>query len=391
MMIRLDRIYQAALEKFGMKLAGGEKGLRRGVNWVHTVETENYIPFLDGNELVVITGALISHEEELLRFTEKIHRAGSAGIVFNIGGSIRKVPGAVLEYAGRNDFPVFTLPWEVHLEEFNHSLCNMIYKGEEENESFADAMKRAVLSPSERESFLPVLLREGIRPEKGCGMIQNITVSPGQEGRFDTTFADHLFREYCERTAGSVTDKYSAFQENGCVTLLLPEAGEQAVRRIAEKIRDYALLEKRIKIYTAYACAENGIERLPSIYRQLTVLCRMDAGEKIPLRGLKETGILRILLDTADKKTLTDYADDVLKDLEESDSRTGRNDLFLLKNYLAGNGSIKDSAEKSFLHRNSMAAAVRRIFAITGRNPESLEGRQEFLTALQIRSLIPCL
>jgi len=117
----------------------------------------------------------------------------------------------------------------------------------------------------------------------------------------------------------------------------------------------------------------------------------MDAGEKIPLRGLKETGILRILLDTADKKTLTDYADDVLKDLEESDSRTGRNDLFLLKNYLAGNGSIKDSAEKSFLHRNSMAAAVRRIFAITGRNPESLEGRQEFLTALQIRSLIPCL
>lgn len=32
-MIRLDRVYQVALEHFNMKLAGGERGLSRGVNW----------------------------------------------------------------------------------------------------------------------------------------------------------------------------------------------------------------------------------------------------------------------------------------------------------------------------------------------------------------------
>jgi purine catabolism regulator len=91
-MIRLDRVYQVALEHFNMKLAGGERGLSRGVNWVHTVETEDYIRFLVGNELVVITGVHISDDEDLLRFTEKIHRAGSAGIVFNTGGPILRIP-----------------------------------------------------------------------------------------------------------------------------------------------------------------------------------------------------------------------------------------------------------------------------------------------------------
>jgi hypothetical protein len=35
-----------------------------------------------------------------------------------------------------------------------------------------------------------------------------------------------------------------------------------------------------------------------------------------------------------------------------------------------------------------MTAAVKRIAGITGRNPDSLEDRREFLTALQIRELI---
>jgi hypothetical protein len=387
-MIRLDRVYQVALEHFNMKLAGGERGLSRGVNWVHTVETENYIRFLVGNELVVITGIHISNDEDLLRFTEKIHRAGSAGIVFNTGGPILRIPRKVLEYADRNDFPVFTLPWKVHLEEFNHSLCSMIYQAEEENESFEDAMKKAVLSPAEKESFMPVLLKEGIGTGNGCGIIQNMAVSSGGSEKLDTTFMGHLFRDHCEQSVGARIKKFAVFQENECVTVLLPETDEEIMKKTAEEIQKYFPLEDRIEIYTAYGPANTSIERLPSVYHQLFVLCRMDADAKIPLRSLKETGILRILLDTEDKKTLTDYADSVLKNLEESDSRTGRRDLFLLKNYLAENGSIKASAEKCFLHRNSMTAAVKRIAGITGRNPDSLEDRRDFLTALQIRELI---
>jgi hypothetical protein len=74
----------------------------------------------------------------------------------------------------------------------------------------------------------------------------------------------------------------------------------------------------------------------------------MDADAKIPLRSLKETGILRILLDTEDKKTLTDYADSVLKNLEESDSRTGRKrPLFLLKNLSCGKRGASKRRQRS--------------------------------------------
>jgi hypothetical protein len=80
----------------------------------------------------------------------------------------------------------------------------MIYQAEEENESFADAMRKAVLSPAEKESFMPVLLREGIGTGNGCGIIQNMAVSSGGGEKLDTTFMGHLFRDHCEQSVGAM-------------------------------------------------------------------------------------------------------------------------------------------------------------------------------------------
>ena len=128
MAIILEEIYEVALHRYNMKLVAGGRGLRNLVDWVHTVEEMDYVSFLKGRELIITTGIREKDEETLVRFVKSLHETGASGLVINIGKYITRVPRGVIAYSEEAGFPVFTLPWEVHLVDFNRDLCNLIYK-----------------------------------------------------------------------------------------------------------------------------------------------------------------------------------------------------------------------------------------------------------------------
>ena len=55
MAIILEEIYEVALHRYNMKLVAGGRGLRNLVDWVHTVEEMDYVSFLKGRELHIVT------------------------------------------------------------------------------------------------------------------------------------------------------------------------------------------------------------------------------------------------------------------------------------------------------------------------------------------------
>ena len=84
------------------------------------------------------------------------------------------------EFGENNDFPVFVLPWEEHLVDFNRELCNLIYRSEQEQDDLESAIRKAVFSPEKKEEYLPVLAREGIHGDTGLTMVQCYVPASGK-------------------------------------------------------------------------------------------------------------------------------------------------------------------------------------------------------------------
>lgn len=131
-----------ALHHYHMKLVAGREGLSNLVDWVHVVEEMDYVHFLKGRELIVTTGIKEPDDAQLLEFTQRVYATGASGLVFNVGRYIRSVPKEVQEFGENNDFPVFVLPWEVHLVDFNRELCNLIYRSEQEQDDLESAIRK---------------------------------------------------------------------------------------------------------------------------------------------------------------------------------------------------------------------------------------------------------
>ena len=155
----LEKIYEVALHHYHMKLVAGREGLSNLVDWVHVVEEMDYVHFLKGRELIITTGIKEPDDAQLLEFTQRVYATGASGLVFNVGRYIRSVPKEVQEFGENNDFPVFVLPWEVHLVDFNRELCNLIYRVLFEKQYFLRKRKKSICRCWQERGFteIPVL------------------------------------------------------------------------------------------------------------------------------------------------------------------------------------------------------------------------------------------
>lgn len=171
MAIILEEIYEVALHRYNMKLVAGGRGLRNLVDWVHAVEEMDYVSFLKGRELIVTTGIKEKDEEMLECFVKSLYEAGASGLVINVGKYITRVPHSVITYSEEVGFPIFVLPWKVHLVDFNRDLCNLIYKTMQEQDSLETALQKAIFSHKEEQQYMPVLHENHIHKDTEIFMV----------------------------------------------------------------------------------------------------------------------------------------------------------------------------------------------------------------------------
>ncbi|WP_332645794.1 PucR family transcriptional regulator [Lysinibacillus sp. 54212] len=93
------------------KVVAGEKGLARGIKWVHILEIVEVKQLIQGNELVLTTGVVLKDNEQgFLSFIEQLNGLHVAGLCVELGEYIAEIPQSVIKLADRLHFPliVFT-------------------------------------------------------------------------------------------------------------------------------------------------------------------------------------------------------------------------------------------------------------------------------------------
>ena len=102
-------------EQYRMRFIAGEQGWSNSISWVHMVEDTVIIQYFWGKELAVTTGLGFDTTEKLQKLIEDLIRKHAAGLIINTGNYIFEIPRHLIDYCNENDFPLLTIPWEIHL------------------------------------------------------------------------------------------------------------------------------------------------------------------------------------------------------------------------------------------------------------------------------------
>lgn len=420
MAIILEEIYEVALHRYNMKLVAGGRGLRNLVDWVHTVEEMDYVSFLKGRELIVTTGIREKDEETLVRFVKSLHETGASGLVINIGKYITRVPRGVIAYSEEAGFPVFTLPWEVHLVDFNRDLCNLIYKTMQEQDGLETALQKAIFSHKEEQQYMPVLHENHIHKDTEFFMIQCYFPANGwmdsesgnneqaQKGiedkrnakrqgekksefagciddKFDNTQFFYRFIRQCQQLFAQNKVLSVIFQRDLYITLIakvpVGTERENVITQIEELSKEFS---QRRKLYLAIGAEDTTVSNLWEKYRDLSYLCRWGREKDKKICREEELGISKLWLSINNVKKLEKYREEMLGELEHLDKETGSEYLRILKCYLETNGNIGEVATECYLHRNTVSYHLKKIAEITGKTLNSTKDRSDWYLAYQI-------
>jgi PucR family transcriptional regulator, purine catabolism regulatory protein len=99
--------------EMGLELAAGGAGADAPVRWVHISELPDPTPWLAGGELLLTTGIQLGDEERQREFVRLLSGHHLAGLGFGTGFDHERLPEALLDEAGKLDFPVFDVPYEL--------------------------------------------------------------------------------------------------------------------------------------------------------------------------------------------------------------------------------------------------------------------------------------
>lgn len=376
MPITLRRLCKNAESSYNMKLVAGRGGLDCAVRWVHMVEDSGVPDLLHGSELIFTTGIGYSGSDWLQPFVQELKEHDAAGLVVNLGPHIDSIPPKVVVYCEEQDFPLFTLPWEIHLIDITYEFCRRIIANEEQETSLANAF-RGMIFDGEKREYIETLKQSGFDENSDYTLI-----AVSSESGIKTSSAlknSSALRKILRRS------KYhaAAFYQGGCaITVRQSTADEELKRMIAEL---NALDESDFLVGISEKL--EGFGSLSDCYRQC--ISALSAG-KISGRRVtlySDIGIYKLIFGVEDRSVLRDYADKMLGALIQLDDTTDSDHVLTLKTYLESNGSVLQTAERLGVHRNTVNYKLRSIREILGISLND-EDRMNLLLAFHVLDVL---
>ena len=316
------------VEHLEMKLVAGEAGLNREVLWTHMVDSDTISAFLQGQELTFTTGIGISEKLPLLKLVQEVYRNGASGIVINIGPYVDKIGQDVLDFANEKAFPVFEVPWKIHMAEIMRIICFAITKEQQSRIEVTAALNNAFLCPAQEELYVFPLMRKGYLADSVYTAVtirvevQKNTVAGERMEQLHSQLGSHLRCNYKRILCCA--------QEKQLVLVLCDYIGQER-KHVLTYIFQHFCNELK-KEETAVFCVGNQAEELRQLhksYETANQMAEVSALGRIPGEEVygrhkmivyKNAGIFRILFALKDEEVMQEYVRDTVQPLLEYDA-----------------------------------------------------------------------
>lgn len=384
------------VEHLEMKLVAGEAGLDREVLWTHMVDSDTISAFLQGQELTFTTGIGISEKLPLLKLVQEVYRNGASGIVINIGPYVDKIGQDVLDFANEKAFPVFEVPWKIHMAEIMRIICFAITKEQQSRIEVTAALNNAFLCPAQEELYVFPLMRKGYLADSVYTAVtirvevQKNTVAGERMEQLHSQLGSHLRCNYKRILCCA--------QEKQLVLVLCDYTGQER-KHVLTYIFQHFCNELK-KEETAVFCVGNQAEELRQLhksYETANQMAEVSALGKIPGEEVygrhkmivyKNAGMFRILFALKDEEVMQEYVRDTVQPLLEYDALHHTDLAGVLQCYLRHDGSLQDTANELIVHRNTVNYKINKASEILEMDLTRLQNRLEVMLGFGICQIL---
>ncbi len=364
------------------KLVAGETGLARMVRWVHFIDLPDVIPWVQGGELLIITG--IGLEGDLGRLAPLVAgiiNKDLAGLIVNVGPYIDKVPDDVIAIANRAGFPVFELPWEVKLVEVTQEICSCIVMKHLVERSISDFLEQLLLKPVDDADALihrAVAFHYDLSLPQQVAIVSLRGLAEYQQKQGITAEQSMIaLKMHMERIVRDVLTRRGktclSMAWMDTIVLLMPIAKPVAGSRqnmiiLADIVEQLAV--RFPDLFPAVGLGK-GVEELCDVrqsYLQANKALRLAEFKRNsrPIYVYEQLGIYKLLFDIPREK-LRSYYQDVIGPLNEYDEKYKSDLVASLFVYFEENGNVVQTAKRLFVHRNTLDYRLKKIEDITGK------------------------
>lgn len=384
MAVTLEQIYLNVKEKFQMKLVAGAYGIKTIIGWVHIVETSELIPFLRQKELVITTGISNMTEAELLEFGKQLCKMEISGLVINVGPYISEIPLVLINYCDKENLPLFTLPWEVHLVDVMHDICRTIVYDEQVEDDIVEMFRDGLFFPDKRKECQAVLSRHGFGSETEYQMMA-LTIEDVDKAELEKGLS--IFQFNLERFVNRINGHYILFAQDKIIFLILADYKNEETKLLISSIEEIHMGRGRYP-YLVVGPKTTGLEEVSKYYDKAVILLNLAVSRKQQTTYYEDMEVYKLLLAVDDVSVLISFSDAVIGKLDAYDESHGTDSYGLLKQYFRRNGCIQKIAEENFVHRNTINYQLKKIETILGVDLEDWNDRLKLHLCLLIKEIL---
>ncbi len=374
MAVELQRLMEK-VSRMDITLIAGKNGIHNLVTWVHMVETVEASDFLDGGEVAFTTGLGLNSSDDLLKLITLMYEKNVSGVVVNIGPFIEKIPQAAIDFCNEHDFPLFVIPWKIHLAEVMRIFCFTLTKDEQRILATAAAFKNAIFFPSQEELYLVPLSQRGFYTEWKYSVCMMSLSS-------DTTDFEERLEKFANSLDTYAQHKYknfAIFSNHLELLIVMGNYTEEQTRDFVWDIYSHAtqILSRGESLTAGCGKLTQSIRCLWKSYNQAKSIQRLQNNSKLdnPVIFYSDMGIYKLLMGIEDREIIEEYYSKTILPLIEYDKQNNSDLAIVLRSYLSHNGSVKETSDELFVHRNTINYKLSKVSEILNLDLSQLNSR----------------
>ncbi|OOM06349.1 purine catabolism regulatory protein [Clostridium saccharobutylicum] len=390
-----------------INLLAGEAGLEKGIEWIYVAECfENPldgIKWLQGGEIIFITGVGIKNNMDMLiKLVEGISEKNGSGLIVNIGPYINEVSEEVIKIADKLELPLFTLPWEVKLVEVSREISNAIVLSRIEENSLTHFLSNILFGDGELEGdAIEKAAYFGYNLAGECCIcvididgFERFLKLKKLEDEISISRIKITFRKIVQDMLEKHALKVPIIDKDDAV-ILFNKSEENCMKRLQNALKEIQeVIKRRIEGLSVSVGIGNSYRDLKMMKQslneaELAIDSAKCQGLDDTITQYKDIGIYGLLFNIKNKNVLENYYLDALGPMNNSDDKNKDGNLLnILETYLNENCSITVTAEKLFLHRNTLKYKIKKIEELLECDLHNFDDCMKIKIALYINKIL---
>ena len=98
-------------------------------------------------------------------------------------------------------------------------------------------------------------------------------------------------------------------------------------------------------------------------------------------------GIFKLLMNIEDEEILHEYYEHTIQPIQEYDKKNNSSLTTVLRSYLKNNGSVKETADELFIHRNTVNYKINKIEELLQMDLSSLDTRIQLSVGFMLEDM----